>query len=142
MALPLPSAAGHFPNAPRRADAARQPVRFAADLKPRPLGAARTRCRSQIPDLDGGQPAAPGSLRRSARRQASGGGSPSHAVLETPIAIRKAFPRGKADRRRYKLFAMLMLFHSPATRGQRPADLATERLPGNVVWIDLLRPKP
>jgi magnesium transporter len=37
---------------------------------------------------------------------------------------------------------MLMLYHSPAERGQRPVDLATERLPGDVVWIDLLRPKP
>jgi Mg2+ and Co2+ transporter CorA len=34
---------------------------------------------------------------------------------------------------------MLMLYHSSAERRQRPADLATERLPGNVVWIDLLR---
>src|SRR6516162_7823301 len=59
-----------------------------------------------------------------------------------PIAIRKAFPRGKADRRRYKLVTMLMLYHSPAGCGQRTADLATERLPENVVWIDLLRPKP
>jgi magnesium transporter len=37
---------------------------------------------------------------------------------------------------------MLMLYHSPAEGGQRPADLATERLPENVVWIDLVRPEP
>jgi bifunctional non-homologous end joining protein LigD len=37
--------------------------RFGSPLiKPRSLGAARTRCRSQIPDLDGRQPAAPGRL--------------------------------------------------------------------------------
>jgi magnesium transporter len=37
---------------------------------------------------------------------------------------------------------MLMLYHRSAEGGQRPADLAMEWLPENVVWIDLLRPKP
>jgi hypothetical protein len=42
------------PKCTRRTAPARQPVRLAADLEPRPLGAARTRRRSQIPDLDRG----------------------------------------------------------------------------------------
>jgi DNA ligase D-like protein (predicted ligase) len=61
-AVAPPSAAGHSPNASRRAAAARRPVRLAADLEPRALGAARTRCGGQIPELDGRQPAAPGRL--------------------------------------------------------------------------------
>jgi len=53
---------GNIQNAARHPAAARQPVRLTADVKPRPLGAPRTRRRSQIPDLDGRQPAAPGCL--------------------------------------------------------------------------------
>src|SRR4029077_4419188 len=87
-----PSAAGPFPNVPRRAAAARQPVRFAADLKPRPLGAARTRRRSQIPDLDGGQPAAPGRLRRSSGGQAGSRGPPRGPIPETRRTRASGFP--------------------------------------------------
>jgi magnesium transporter len=35
---------------------------------------------------------------------------------------------------------MLTLYYSRAGRGERPADLATASLPGNVAWIDLLEP--
>ncbi len=37
---------------------------------------------------------------------------------------------------------MLTLYHSPAGRGDRPADLAEDGLPKTVAWIDLLRPEP
>jgi bifunctional non-homologous end joining protein LigD len=46
-----------------------QPLRIAADSKPRPLGAARARRRGQIPGLDRGQSVASGRLRRPARGQ-------------------------------------------------------------------------
>jgi magnesium transporter len=37
---------------------------------------------------------------------------------------------------------MLTLYHSRAGRGERPVDLATASLPGNVAWIDLIKPDP
>jgi magnesium transporter len=37
---------------------------------------------------------------------------------------------------------MLTLYHSRATRGEQPTDLAGGSLPPEVVWIDLLRPEP
>jgi Mg2+ and Co2+ transporter CorA len=37
---------------------------------------------------------------------------------------------------------MLTLYHSRAGRGERPADLASARLPVNVAWLDLLNPVP
>ncbi len=37
---------------------------------------------------------------------------------------------------------MLTLYHTRATRGENPADLARGSLPPEVVWIDLLRPEP
>jgi magnesium transporter len=37
---------------------------------------------------------------------------------------------------------MLTLYHTRATRGEQPTDLARGTLPPEVVWIDLLRPEP
>jgi len=37
---------------------------------------------------------------------------------------------------------MLTLYHTQATRGEQPTDLAHGSLPAEVVWIDLLRPEP
>jgi len=37
---------------------------------------------------------------------------------------------------------MLTLYHSRATRGEKPTDLVRGSLPPEVVWIDLLRPEP
>ena len=37
---------------------------------------------------------------------------------------------------------MLMLYHSRAGRGERPADLASANLAANVAWLDLLNPDP
>ena len=42
--------------------AARQPLRIAAGLEPRPLGTARAGRGSEVPDLDRGQSVAPGRL--------------------------------------------------------------------------------
>jgi magnesium transporter len=53
-----------------------------------------------------------------------------------------AFAHGKADHPRYKVDRMLTLYRSPVSRGYRPADLAEESLPDNIVWIDLLKPEP
>jgi magnesium transporter len=37
---------------------------------------------------------------------------------------------------------MLTLYHTRATRGEQPTDLAQGSLPPEIVWIDLLRPEP
>src|SRR5438477_921147 len=76
-----------LPTTPRRPvqtgrlpTAAYQPLRVAARPQPRSLGAARTRRRGQISDLDRREPAPPSGLRRSARGQARLGGAPSGAA--------------------------------------------------------------
>jgi hypothetical protein len=74
------------------------------DRLPRSLSAARTGRRSQIPDLDRRQPAAPGRLPGAARGQAGRGGPPRSAIPETSLNPRARLPGqdapGPADRRR------------------------------------------
>ena len=61
-AVAAAATARHLQNAARRAAAALDPLRLAAGPEPRPLGAARACCRSQIPHLDRRQSLAPDRL--------------------------------------------------------------------------------
>jgi hypothetical protein len=103
-AVAPPPTAGASRYAARRAAAAREPIRVAARFEPRALGAARTGCRSQIPDLDRRQPAAPGRLPRVTRSQTGGGGPPRAAIPENSLNSRARLHGqdvpGSADRRR------------------------------------------
>ena len=69
-----PGAAAGGEDAARGAAAARQPLRLAAAAFQGSLGSTRGGRRGDLPDLDGGQPAAAGLVPRPARGQASAAG--------------------------------------------------------------------
>src|SRR6516165_11081202 len=86
-AVAPPAAACRAQHAAGYPAAALQPLRRAARCQPCSLGATRACRRGQISDLDGGQPVAPGRLRRFMRRQAGVGGPPTRAAPEAPSSL-------------------------------------------------------